>query len=158
MVKITISAAKPNPSGKDLIGALAPISQLHGEWVDIRNDAYQAVNLEQLSVYDKTFDNNCVVQGNREIYRFPNRFVLQPNEIVRIHSGRTVPISQLKQQDYEGANYHVFTESSYYVLNNKCGDTLALYADNGRTCWDKTSYRPCPIEGKILKRVADYLI
>lgn len=143
--------AKPNPIGKDRRVA----SQLHAEWVDVKNVSARSLQMADVKIYDHTFNNVCGDHGPRLVFTFP-AFVLPVGAVVRIHSGKAVLVSQLPLAEQQGADYHAFTNEQEFIWNNVCGDFVEIRSSQNIVL-DKTSYGPRPLEGKTLLRQGAYL-
>ncbi len=157
MADLTVYRAKPNPVGKDKLGNFSPNSQLNGEWVDIYNSSGRDLNMQGVELYDHIFSAPylCRDEGKRPFFKFGS-WTFPAGKVVRIHSGKSVPIDQLSAIDRNGADYHGFTEDGY-VLNNACGDKIEIYNDRSIFI-DAASYRGGLPEGSILFRQASILV
>lgn len=153
MASLRITRAKPNPTGKDRIGPYTPPAQLAAEWVDFFNDGDRIYPLDGVSLQHIAYQPGCSNGQWAYIMGFTGR--LQPGEIVRVHSGGPISLSQMHPEDVAGAHHHMFTGKNY-VWNNDCGDTAGLW--NGQVWVDKASYDPYPPEGRILIRQGDKLV
>lgn len=154
-MNLTVTKAKPNPSGKDRIGrTLTHPTQLAGEWVDIKNTGTLAVSLANLELYHiaytgpTTWDWNCVMTFSGG---------LPAGRTLRIHSGDPIPETQMNPVDRIGADYHLFTGRDY-VWNNDRSDKPSIWNKAARVWIDQAEYRANPGEGRILNRVANSLI
>lgn len=156
MPDLTVYRAKPNPAGKDKLGKLSPNSQLNGEWVDIFNPTDKTFSMQGVKLYDHIFSPYmCKDEGHRSFFTFGN-FSFPPKKVVRIHSGKSVPVNNLPSVDREGADYHGFTNEGY-VLNNACGDKIEIH--NGSNIFiDAASYSGMLPEGLILRRQGSVLV
>ena len=157
MTQLTITQAKPNPTGKDRLGNLIPSSQLVGEWVDFKNtgdESYPLSNIKLQHIAYTISDPNGVWD---KVMGFSGN--LGVGQVVRVHSGGEGPLESLSPEDFIGADYHLFTGNSY-VWNNDKGDSPRLVLkQNGQTYEvDKASYSTYPTEGKILKRLGNHLV
>jgi len=153
MKLLRIIKAKPNPSGKDRIGGIAPPKQLAGEWVDFRNAGDELHSLEGISLYHVAYQPGCRDGKPEKVMGFKGS--LKPGEIVRVHSGGEIGLGEMHPEDAQGAHYHLFTGGNY-VWNNSCGDSAGLW--NGLIWIDNASYEPYPSEGRILVREGDKLV
>lgn len=153
MKLLRITQAKPNPLGKDRIGSLAPKKQLAAEWVDFKNIGDEPHPLDSITLHHIAYQAGCRDGKWQQAMSF--RGTLQPGEIVRVHSGEILPLSEMYQEDVTGAHYHLFTGKGY-IWNNDCGDTAGLW--NGVIWVDAASYEPYPPEGRILVRQGDKLV
>jgi hypothetical protein len=161
--KIEIHRAKPNPVGKDKSGNNPIASQLLGEWVDLKNTGDAAVDLSHLNLAHREFDDKCIAKAEPKIYWSGSRgVILQPSQIVRVHTGRRRDATLMNAVDQNGVHVHEYAESGSFVLNNKCGDTLSVWwqsdADKKWHLEDTASYAANPSEGKLLQRVGDKLV
>ncbi len=156
-MRLKIIKAKPNPAGKDRVrNVFTPKSQLAGEWVDIQNISSEPVNLTGVSLQHFAYTLPFSQTGKwKRVIRFNG--VLKPSEVIRVHSGKQIPLSQMNPIDSVGANYHLFSNQDY-VWNNKRSDHPALWYEPTKQWIDKATYNPFPIEGKILIRNMDRLI
>lgn len=157
MKRLTITQAKPNPTGKDRLGNLVPSSQLAGEWVDFKNtgdESYPLNNIElQHIAYTPSYPNGVW----DKVMGFSGNFGV--GQVVRVHSGGEIPLESLAPEDFIGANYHLFTGKNY-VWNNDKSDAprLVLWQSGHIIEIDKASYSAYPPEGRILKRVGGALL
>jgi len=159
--KILICRAKPNPAGKDRAGGYPRHEQLLGEWVDLRNTGDAAVVLSTIHLSNMQFSQNCIPNGQPNIYwNGSSNQTLAPGQILRVHTGKSTYSYLMSDEDKIGVDLHVYAEKGNFVLNNKCGDVLAvLWRYNNE--WrkeDGSFYDPNPPEGAILKRVGDKLV
>lgn len=150
---LRVVRAKPNPAGKDRIGTITPKKQLAAEWLDFKNAADESYELQGVSLHHIAYQPGCRDGKWAEIMSFKG--ALRPGEVVRVHSGPEIPLSEMYPEDAAGATYHLFTGNNY-VWNNDCGDTAGLW--DGKVWIDAASYDPYPVEGKILTRQGDKLI
>jgi hypothetical protein len=153
MKSLRITGAKPNPAGKDRSRHHTPPAQLAAEWVDFINDGDEAFALESVTLQHIAYEPACRDGKWRIVMTFKG--TLQPEQIVRIHSGHQIPLTDMYPEDVAGAHFHLFTGQNY-VWNNDCGDTAGLW--NGKIWIDKASYDPYPPEGQILVRRGDKLV
>lgn len=154
-MNLLITKAKPNPSGKDRVGrAFTPAVQLAAEWVDFQNIASTAINLNGTQMYHVAYLPNGTTEWELVIELSGT---IQPREIVRIHSGNPMPLTQMNFQDTIGANYHVFTKKDYIWNNDKIDRPYLWYKPTQQKI-DLTYYDAWPTEGKILQRINDKLI
>jgi len=149
---LRIIRAKPNPMGKDRFGrTLTSQTQLAGEWIDIRNEGNSVIHLNGLQVYHIAYK----IEGDKWEkvieFNFGEDDVLRSKEILRIHSGGKIPLSQLLDIDRIGADYHVFTGKNY-VWNNDKTDKPSIWNPKTERWLDQTWYDAYPPEGVILKR------
>ena len=159
--KISIIQVKPNPAGKDKAGQSPKAEQLLGEWVDLKNVGDGAVTLATLNLSHTVFGPGCTPRTDVHRYwRGPSDVSLQPGQIVRVHTGRSLDASLMKAEDRNGVHQHAYAESGTFVLNNVCGDSLYVHwLYEGK--WqqeDRASYGPNPPEGAVLVRVGDRLV
>lgn len=150
-----ITKAKPNPSGKDRIGNLAPDAQIAGEWLDIQNNSHQSVSLSNIEIqhvaYSLLYPNGIWENV------FSIDWIIPAGATLRIHSGGKTPLTQLSVVDRTGADYHAFTGKNY-VWNNNRSDTPRIYDVVRRMTVDQATYAANPPEGKILHRVGTSLL
>ena len=152
MKNLRIVKAKPNPTGKDRYGSYTPPAQLAAEWVDFQNNGTEAYQLNGITLYHIAYQLSCREGKWKDVMGFQGP--LQAGQVVRVHSGSQIPISNMYPEDVVGADFHLFTGRNY-IWNNTCGDSAGLY--NGSFI-DKASYDPYPPEGRALRRVGDKLI
>jgi hypothetical protein len=157
MKRLTITQAKPNPSGKDRLGSLVPYSQLAGEWVDFENTGDENYPLTNIRLYHIAYTTQYPDGVWEEAMSFTG--ALGAGKVVRVHSGGKVPLESLALVDRVGANYHLFTGDNY-IWNNDKGDSPRLVLKQGGQLYevDRAFYSAYPPEGKILKRVGGQLI
>jgi hypothetical protein len=154
MKSLRIIRIKPNPSGKDRVGRYIPAAQLAAEWVDFQNDGTEPFLLDGIALYHLAYQPQCRDPRWETVQTFSG--TLQPQKIVRVHSGEKLITDQMYPEDVAGVDHHVFTGRRIYVWNNDCGDSAALY--NGKAFEDQASYDPYPPEGVILHRQGDKLV
>lgn len=152
MKSLRIIKLKPNPTGRDL-GPYAAPNQLAAEWVDLQNNGTESFALSQISLCHIAYQANCS-SGKYEIVQ-TFQWSLGVDEIIRVHSGKAMPVFLMKDEDSAGAHHHGFTNKGF-IWNNNCGDTAGLW--DGQKYIDKASYDPYPKEGKILVRLGDKLV
>jgi hypothetical protein len=155
MSNLYISKAKPNPAGKDRYAVDIPNRQLAGEWVDFVNNSSRGISLDSIVLYHMAYTASHPNGEWAKVMDFSG--VLQPNEVVRVHSGGKVDLSVLNPVDIAGATYHLFTGKGY-VWNNSKPDTAGLWNKSTEQWIDKASYTAYSPEGKILVRVGNNLI
>lgn len=153
MKYLRVIKAKPNPTGKDRVHRVTPKQQLAAEWVDFKNTGDEPFRLQDVSLQHIVYQAECRDGKWATVMTFKG--VLQPGEVVRVHSGLQISISEMFAEDAAGAHHHLFTGGDY-VWNNDCGDTAGLW--NGLIWLDKASYEPYPSEGVILVRDGDKLV
>lgn len=147
---------KPNPAGKDRNrrGA-ATATQLGAEWVDLKNEATVAVNLNGLSLYHVAYSGATDNGTWEKVQGFTGS--IGAGKTMRVHSG-SGPVSALSAADLEGADAHVFTNRDNYIWNNDRGDCSALQKDGDSDKFDKCWYDAKPPEGVILVRVNEKFV
>ena len=89
MTRIQIVAAKPNPTGRDKAGSFPLTRQLQGEWVDIQNTSSSRTSLSGVSFAHLAFGPVCSNPQTSTAWRDIENLVLEPNEVLRIHSGKS---------------------------------------------------------------------
>ena len=159
--KIQIIRAKPNPVGKDKARNSPLAAQLLGEWVDLKNVGDGGVSCSTLHLSHSEFGPGCAKREQPQIYWNGQPVTINVGEIARVHTGRSADSWQMAQTDREGVHHHFFAEKGSFALNNDCGDELAVWWKGSDDQWhreDLASYRPHPVEGKILQRVAGGLV
>lgn len=152
-MSLRIIRAKPNPSGKDYQKITSAI-QLAGEWVDIQNIDDRSISLDGVVLFHLAYTANGKSEWESAM-EFSG--VIHSGEVIRVHSGKSLPVSQMTYQDRFGANYHFFTDKNY-IWNNDKPDKPSLWYKPKRQWIDQAEYNACPMEGKILKRVQEKLI
>jgi hypothetical protein len=170
-MSLQIIQAKPNPAGKenckDQDGHAARnekpqdfASRLLGEWVDVRNGGDEAVNFQTIQLRHAIFDNDCHTTGELELYWIgDNSELFKPGQVLRIHGGRREDAHLAPAEDQAGVDWHGYTESDHFTLNNRCGDKLVLSwqdaADQIHQDW--ACFAPNPPRDLILKRSGNLL-
>jgi hypothetical protein len=159
---IKISKAKPNPVGKDSSYGAQRQQQLLGEWVDLQNIGDESVALSRLYLAHTEFLTNCMPKDKPTIYwNGQSDQVLNPSQIVRVHTGKSAYSIYIKAVDSNGVHQHAFAESGNFVLNNDCGDIISLWWKDKNDEWqreDFSKYAPAPPEGRILVRQGEWLV
>ncbi len=160
--QIEIHRAKPNPKGKDKVAGFPIPHQLLAEWVDLRNSGDANVALSTLHLSDTDFGPGCEAKQATIYWNGSANTVLKPGEIVRVHTGRSTSASSMLIEDALGVNHHAYAERGNFVLNNSCGDRLAVWFKHSKTGeWirdDTAAYAPNPPEAAVLYRVGASLI
>jgi len=149
---LKIIRAKPNPLGKDKFGKnIISSQQLAGEWIDIKNEGNLGIHLNSLQVYHFAYKT----EGDRFEkvieFNFSKDDILQSKEVLRVHSGGKILLSQLLEVDKIGADYHVFTGKNY-VWNNDKIDKPSIWNPRLKKWIDQTWYDSYPLDGVILER------
>lgn len=145
---------KPNPPGKDRDRHGASATQLGAEWVDIQNVGRSPVDLGGVQLFHIAYSRGDRTGRWAELMSF--RGTLPVGQIVRVHSG-SGPLNQLRQEDIQGADHHLFTGKNY-VWNNVEGDCSGLFETGQPSPFDRACYDPNPPEGEVLERVGDKLV
>ncbi len=163
MPNLTVTRAKPNPAGRDRANGRPIVSQLLGEWVDLTNTASTAINLGGAGLTHRTYDAQGRLEPNSTIYwQGSAAIVLQPGQVLRVHTGRESDRGVMNYEDSVGAHYHAFAESNNFVLNNAQGDEPSIWAKDSNGRWsiriDGAWYSPHPPEGAVLRRSGDNLV
>ncbi len=149
---LKIIRAKPNPAGKDrLRHVIAPRSLLSGEWIDIKNEGRENVHLNGLQIWTVFYSKNKERMQIVMQFNLGENDILLPDKIIRVHSGKEIPPSELCWHDREGADYHVFTHTNYIWNNNEI-DQPSIWDPKLKKWIDETWYEPKPPEGAILIR------
>lgn len=160
-MSLLILRTKPNPLGKDRAGNNPLPAQLNGEWVDIQNNGPAAVTLAGVYLSNQQFAPGCVPSQITTYWEGSSVSYLGPGEIVRVHTGRERDRSLMSGTDLNGAQHHAFAESGNFALNNRCGDSLALWMRGRDGSWapalDLAAYNPWPAEGAVLNRMGAWL-
>lgn len=154
-MSLLIIKAKPNPAGKDRIGTtFTPAAQLAGEWVDFKNMGYRAIDLAGVEMYHWAYLTPTTGE-----WKLVTNFhgVLQPGQVIRVHSGNPIPLYQMHSVDQVGANFHLFSGKNY-IWNNSKKDFPRLWYKPTSQWLDQTEYSAYPGEGRILNRVNSQLI
>lgn len=147
---------KPNPAGKDRSRHAVDPWQLAGEWVDIKNGGDWVLPLEGLELYHLAYPRGGGEPGWEKVCGLTGS--LAPGRVLRLHSGRSIPVSSLATQDQLGADFHAFTGRDAYIWNNAEGDRSGLWRPSAESWVDRASYDPDPPEGVVLERVGDKLL
>ncbi len=159
--QIQINRAKPNPTGKDKSGSYPIPQQLLGEWVDLKNIGDANVTLSMLHLSDTDFEPGCGAKQPTIYWNGSQYTTLKPGEIVRVHTGKSADVASMRSEDKSGVHYHAYAEKGNFVLNNTCGDTLAVWYKDKDGKWrqdDEASYSPKPPEGTVLYRAGASLV
>ncbi|MFA6105344.1 MAG: lamin tail domain-containing protein [Patescibacteria group bacterium] len=158
-MKLVISQAKPNPTGKDRppFGSILPF-QLAAEWIDITNSDNASINLNGLQIYNLSYTNGTAQWRIVREFNLGNKCMLPPGKTVRLHSGKEISTNTMRTEDQLGTNYHLFTEYNNYIWNNKQIDRPCIFNPSTKATLDVTQYNPPVPDGKILKRYGDFLI
>lgn len=143
MSNLLVTFALPNPVGKDRSASGVSNNQLNGEWVEFKNNAYQAVSLDGVSLVHQTYNQNCQRTGTDSLMTFKGS--LNYGQSVRVHTGSGETFQ-------DGNVFHLFLNRGNYVWNNRCGDSVIL--QSGSTVVDWAAYGPNPTEGRILTRAS----
>jgi len=163
MPNLIITRAKPNPAGKDRVYGRPVPAQLLGEWVDITNNTGSTLSLDGAGLAHRTFDAQGRVQPTSTIYWEGGRGqVLSAGQILRVHTGRESERHLMNYEDSVGTHFHVFAESSNFVLNNAQGDEPSIWVRGQDRNWsvrlDGAWYAAYPGEGVALRRVGNNLV
>lgn len=154
-MSLLIIKAKPNPTGKDRTrSGYTPATQLAAEWVDFKNMGESSADLRHVDLYHLAYLSNGATKWEI-VTDFQG--ILQPNKVVRVHSGNPIPIDQMNYEDRIGVDYHIFSGKNY-VWNNNQSDYPGLWYKPSNQWLDKTEYNAYPQEGKILQRYGNKLI
>lgn len=153
LMALKLNLIKPNPSGKDRppYGGPTP-SQLAAEWIDLYNSSLVGIALDGLSLWHQTF-----ASGQPNGWAKVTGFVgtLPAGKSVRVHAGQARPLTVIRKEDLDGADFHLFSGEDAFVWNNANGDRALLYRESNKDRVDTASYRPNPPEGVTLSRVGD---
>src|SRR5207249_1698342 len=114
-----------------------PRKQLAAEWVDFKNIGDESYSLDNITLQHIAYQPGCRDGKWKLVMSF--RGSLKVGEVVRVHSGDQLPLSEMYPEDVQGAHHHLFTGGNY-IWNNDCGDTAGLW--NGVIWADKASYDP----------------
>lgn len=149
---LQITKAKPNPAGKDKTGGFISQQQLAGEWVDFKNIYSSPISLENVELYHLAYG------APKDRWEIVSDFsgVLQPGKVVRVHSGGEIPLGNLRLEDFQGADHHIFSGKNY-TWNNDKKDYPRLWNKSTKQWIDQTYYETWPPEGKILVRRGEKL-
>ena len=160
--QLQVFRAKPNPIGKDKTsGGIPKPEQLLGEWVDFKNIGTESVPFSSMELSHALYGPRCEVTGRRESYWSGGGVnSLTPGEMLRIHTGQKAHESLMSPEDRGVVAARGFAERSNFVLNNQCGDVIAIAWHDGRgnRYSDTASYRANQPEGAILTRVGTELV
>lgn len=160
---LVIIRSKPNPSGKDVSGHHPLSTQLLGEWVDVRNDGPSAVTLAGVYLANECFSGACERTKTQTYWDGSSVRYFAPGQVLRVHTGRSADQIYMHASDRLGADIHAFAESSSFILNNRCGDKIALWMKRPDGSWhplpiDSATYDPNPPDGKVLQRMGGRLL
>jgi hypothetical protein len=153
---LQVVSLKPNPIGKDRNRSGATAAQLGGEWVDVKNTGYAALELAGVDIYHLAFGPGSPQGRWEKIMSLVGR--LESGRVLRVHAGQFRDLSVLRAEDRAGADLHTFTGDDAYVWNNREGDTALLWLPDSKSEIDKASYDPNPPEGVALIRVGNKLV
>lgn len=157
-----IQSAKPNPFGKDAMRHSAKPEQLLGEWVVLQNNGNASLNLGNFYLANREFDSHCVAKPQPVIYwGGDGAKTLAPGQTVRVHTGKFADWWAANTEDKNGVHYHSFAEKGWFVLNNRCGDTISVWTKDRAGQYlnvDSASYDPNPPDGAILERSGNKLV
>jgi len=157
MKRLTITQAKPNPTGKDRLGSLVPSSQLASEWVDFKNTGDEDYPLDNIKLYNIAYTTARPNGVWEKVMGFNG--VLDVSKVVRVHSGGKISLTELFSIDRAGADYHLFTGNNYVWNNDKSDSPRLALKQSGQVYEvDKATYSAYLPEGKILKRVGNNLL
>lgn len=145
---------KPNPPGKDRTRYGASAVQLGAEWVDIQNVGRSPVDLAGVRLCHVAYSRSERTGRWEEVITFKG--TLPASQVMRVHSG-SGPLNQLRQEDVQGADHHLFTGKNY-VWNNAEGDCSGLFEAGQSSPFDRACYDPNPPDGAVLVRVGDKLV
>jgi hypothetical protein len=86
--------------------------------------------------------------------------ILEPGQTLRVHTGKASEVLLMKYEDAIGTDVHSYANRGWFVLNNRCGDTISLWQNvGGAWQWrDAASYDRNPPEGTILIRQGQKLV
>jgi hypothetical protein len=142
MPDVQVSAAQPNPPGRDTIRpGLATNSKLNEEWVELL--AISKRNMVGDVLANQTYDHQCRVTSTQTVCKFPS-IELDAGDRLRVHTGSG-------SAGWVGRTYHYYLGRSWFVWNNACGDCASLWYNDQRI--DFARYDPRPPEG-VLVRIA----
>lgn len=138
MSSLYITAAQPNPRGKDTTRrGQASNAVLNEEWVEFQ--ARAATDLTGVTLTNLTFGDACRVTGVSTVLSFSSG-TLSLGQSIRVHTGRG-------ENQWSGTTYHMFVNRDWFVWNNACGDRAA-FACSGQSI-DSAAYRPNVPEGEL---------
>lgn len=151
---LIITAAKPNPAGKDKAGNVPKAEQLLAEWVDIQNNGTEAILFSSISLTHTLFDASCRSNGRTENYWSNGADSLLTGQTARIRTGCYADRQLINPNDDQGNSWNCFANCDNFVLNNRCGDVLTVFWTDslGNRRSDTVSYDANPPEGAVLKR------
>ena len=147
---------KPNPAGKDRSRYRIDTSQIVAEWVDIENLDAAAANLTGVELHHLAYPPAGGQARWEKVIGLTGQ--LGSGKTLRVHSGKEVPVAQLRPEDAQGADFHLFAQRDLYVWNNADGDCAGLWQRDLGQWRDKACYDPLPPEGVVLVRRGDKLV
>lgn len=143
MPDLYVTAAHPNPLGKDKPSRSAPTNdQLNEEWVEFNNPTEKTRDIAGVSLSHYTYDKYCKKTGEVSLPSFIG--TLDPLHLIRIHSGSG-------ENQTIGQRHHLYLGYLNFIWNNSCGDTVVIRGANGRLI-DWAEYEPGPDDGRTLYR------
>ena len=155
MRNLRVVRIKPNPAGKDRSRHGVEAAQVAAEWVDLENLGPAPASLEGVEVHHLAYPAGGQARWEKVVGL---RGELASGKAVRVHSGREIPLAELRPEDVQGADFHVFAGRDLYVWNNAEGDCGGLWQRTTRAWLDKACYDPYPPEGLVLVRQGDSLV
>jgi hypothetical protein len=158
MRPLRIIRIKPNPRRKEMFiatGANPTPAHFGGEWADIMNMSRLPVRLDGLELCHRMQGQVPSQGGWTRILRLAG--VLDPEEVIRIHSGPGPDASLLHPEDRAGADHHLFTGRNEYIWGLTNGDGVGL-RDSATGQWiDLATYDPNPPQDAALLRIENRL-
>lgn len=156
MRNIRVVRLKPNPVGKDRSRHGVVAVQVAAEWVDLENLGHASASLEGVEVHHLAYPAGGGQARWEKVIGLQGE--LASGKTVRVHSGREVPVPELRPEDVQGADFHIFAGRDLYAWNNAEGDCAGLW-ERGTQAWlDKACYDRYPPEGVVLVRQGDKLV
>ncbi len=154
---LKIVGAKPKPLGSSITQHHHNPAKLLAEFADIKNVGSHNVSLEGIRLANTTFDHDGKPHKIRVYWTGSNLTVLSPGQVVRVHTGKSKDAALMHPEDRNGADHHAYAESGDFILNDKEGDKLYLYASSNEP-FDSAYYKPNPPAGSYLVRRGDELV
>jgi hypothetical protein len=156
VLTLQVVQLKPNPLGKDRGRAGATAAQLGGEWIDLRNTGFAAIDLAGVEIHHVAYGAGGTESRWEKVASLLGR--LDGGRVLRVHAGQRRDLSVLLPEDRTGADLHSFTGSDAYVWNNRQGDTALVWLPASSQEVDRAAYGPNPPEGAVFTRYGSMLM
>jgi hypothetical protein len=138
-MSLYITAAQPNPPGRDAYHGQTTNDLLNEEWIEVV--AVSDRNLVGDALSHLTFNNVCQRTGQGVLIKFDTG-QLGKGQHLRLHTGHG-------SSHWSGGTYHMYLGRSWFVWNNACGDRATLFFQE--SVIDSAFYRPDPPEGQLVR-------